>query len=55
MDWAEKKYCNLDYAGYHKENIVSFLIFYKQGKEVWRNMGLVEENVLNDKVAEFTK
>ena len=34
---------------------IPFLIFYKQGKEVWRNMGLVEENVLNDKVAEFTK
>ena len=34
---------------------IPFIIFYKQGKEVWRNMGLIEEELLNEKVVEFTK
>jgi len=34
---------------------IPLLILYKQGKEVWRNMGLVEEEVILEKVKEFSK
>lgn len=32
---------------------IPFLLIYKQGKEVWRNMGLIEEDDLQEKVAEL--
>ena len=34
---------------------IPLVIFYKQGKEVWRSMGLIEEELLTEKVLEFTK
>ena len=34
-------------------NGIPLLILYKQGKEVWRNMGLLDESELNDKVKKF--
>lgn len=36
-------------------NGIPLLVMYKQGKEVWRNLGLVEEDVINSKVKEFSK
>ncbi len=32
---------------------IPLLILYKQGKEVWRNMGLVDEKEIVDKLKEF--
>lgn len=32
---------------------IPLLILYKQGKEVWRNMGVPEEQLINDKIKEF--
>ena len=34
-------------------NGIPLLILYKGGKEVWRNMGLIDENDLNGKVKQF--
>ena len=34
---------------------IPLLILYKQGKEVWRNMGLLDENELASKVNSFLK
>jgi thioredoxin 1 len=34
---------------------IPLLILYKQGKEVWRSLGLIDESTLVDKVKEFTK
>jgi thioredoxin len=34
---------------------IPLLIMYKQGKEVWRSMGLVEEELIQQKVDEFSK
>jgi len=27
---------------------------YKQGKEVWRSIGLIEQDVITDKIKEFS-
>lgn len=32
---------------------IPLLIMYKQGKEVWRNMGVPEEQLIKDKIKEF--
>ena len=34
---------------------IPLLILYKQGKEVWRNMGLADEALIAEKVKEFSK
>lgn len=34
---------------------IPLLILYKQGKEVWRSMGLIDESELVSKLKEFTK
>lgn len=34
---------------------IPLLIMYKQGKEVWRSMGLVEEELVQQKINEFCK
>jgi len=34
---------------------IPLLIMYKQGKEVWRSMGLVEEELVQQKINEFSK
>ena len=34
---------------------IPLLILYKQGKEVWRNMGLAEEELIQGKIDEFSK
>jgi thioredoxin 1 len=34
---------------------IPLLILYKQGKEVWRSMGVVEEEDIADKVRQFSK
>ena len=34
---------------------IPLLILYKQGKEVWRNMGLVDEDDIADKIKQFSK
>lgn len=34
---------------------IPLLILYKGGKEVWRNMGLAEEELIESKVKEFSK
>jgi thioredoxin 1 len=41
----------------HTMNVraIPLLILYKQGKEVWRSMGLVEEELITDKVTQFSK
>ena len=36
-------------------NAIPLLILYKQGKEVWRNMGVVAEDDLEAKLKEFSK
>ena len=36
-------------------NGIPLLILYKQGKEVWRNMGLLDENELASKLNSFLK
>ncbi len=33
---------------------IPMLLVYKQGKEVWRNLGLVDEDVLDDKLKELS-
>ncbi len=33
---------------------IPLLILYKQGKEVWRNMGLADEDLIQEKVKEFS-
>jgi len=34
-------------------NGIPLLILYKNGKEVWRNLGLIDEGELTDKVKQF--
>lgn len=34
---------------------IPLLILYRQGKEVWRSMGLVDEDLIQSKVNEFSK
>jgi thioredoxin len=34
---------------------IPLLILYKQGKEVWRNLGLIDEGTIVDKIKEFSK
>ena len=34
---------------------IPLLILYKQGKEVWRSLGLVDEETIATKVSEFAK
>ena len=34
---------------------IPMLLLYKEGKEVWRNMGLIERDLLEDKIKEFSK
>ena len=34
---------------------IPMLVLYKQGKEVWRTVGLTDENTITDKVKEFSK
>ncbi len=34
---------------------VPMLLIYKQGKEVWRNMGFIERDLLEDKIQELLK
>ena len=34
---------------------IPLLILYKQGKEVWRNLGLVEESLITQKIELFSK
>ena len=34
---------------------IPLLILYKQGKEVWRNLGLTDEKTIEDKIKEFSK
>lgn len=36
-------------------NAIPLLILYKQGKEVWRNMGVVAEDDLESKLKEFSR
>lgn len=33
---------------------IPLLILYKQGKEVWRNMGLVDEELIQEKIKQFS-
>jgi thioredoxin len=33
---------------------IPLLLMYKEGKEVWRNMGLIDEATLADKIKQFT-
>ena len=34
---------------------IPLLVLYKEGKEVWRNLGMIDENSLNNKIAPFLK
>ncbi len=34
---------------------IPLLILYKQGKEVWRNLGLVDEKTIASKIAQYSK
>lgn len=34
---------------------IPLLLLYKDGKEVWRNLGLADENLISQKIAEFSK
>ena len=36
-------------------NAIPLVLLYKNGKEVWRQMGLTDEDTLNAKIAEFSK
>jgi len=35
-------------------NGIPLLVMYKQGKEVWRSIGLIEQDVITDKIKEFS-
>jgi len=34
---------------------IPLLVLYKQGKEVWRNLGLTDEDMIEQKIMEFSK